>query len=259
MQVRLLCTLFCLFSTLSVFATKNSDKTTKYKATIWAYPIGKIEGTINIKLFGENKGKLKIELQNTTEKNGFSISKSIETVEILTGAVKLIMIDSVYYKFISFRTDLKTINSNYCVAIKDEKSYQYQLSANDTTHYFLETLVVEENGSQTTLKNCCFKKVYGKDSFAIYQFGLTWNDDYAVVALPKTALYGKFWLINNSYFTRQKVWRTVQFRTCATLKTNINENKEGWIFDVQTPQATKIDIWKKYIDTWENCQTTTTN
>lgn len=257
MQTRLLGTFICLILATSIFAKEISDKTTKYKATIWAFPIGKVEGTINIKLFGENKGKLKIELQNTTEKNGLSISKSVETVEILTGAVKLIMIDSVYYKFISFRTDLKTLTSNYCVAIKDEKSNQYQLLANDTTHYLLESLVVEDNGTQTKLNNCCFKKVYGKDSFAIYQFGLTWNDDYAVVALPKTALYGKFWLINNSYFTKQEVWKIIQFRSCAILKNNINENKEGWTFDNQTPQAAKIDIWKKYIDTWENCQTTT--
>lgn len=254
MQIRHLITVVIILNTLTAFAKKPLDKTTKYKATIWAFPIGKVEGTINIKLFGENKGKLKIELQNTTEKNGLSINKSMETVEILTGAVKLIMIDSVYYKFISFRTDLKTLTSNYCVAIKDEKSNQYQLSANDTTHYFLETLVVENNDTQTKLDNCCLKKVYGKDSFAIYQFGLTWNDENAVIALPKTALYGKFWIINNSYFTKQKVWRTIQFRTCTPLKTNISENKEGWVFDDQTPQSTKIDIWKKYIDTWQNCE-----
>lgn len=251
MKTRILSIFFILLSTLAVFAKKPLDKTTKYKATIWAFPIGKVEGTISLTLFGENKGKLKIELNSINEKNG---SKSSETVEVLTAGVKLIMIDSVLYKFINFRADKKNLTLNYCVAIKDEKSTQYQLSASDTAKYFLETVVFEENETLVPLEDCCLKKVYGRDSFAIYQFGLSWNNDNAIVALPKAASYSKFMAINNAYFTRVRMWRFTQFRNCPTLKNNINENKEGWIFDNQTPQATKIEIWKKYIDTWESCQ-----
>ena len=257
MKTRILGTAFMLLSTLAVFAKSPLGKTTKYKATIWAFPIGKVEGTISLVLFGENKSKLKIELKSTKEKNGLSISKSSETVEVLTAGIKLLMIDSVLYKFINFRSDKKNFNINYCVAIKEEKSTQYQLTAIDTSKYFLETVVFEENEKQIPLEYCCLKKVYGKDSFAIYQFGLSWNDDNGIIALPKTSLYNKFIAINNIYFTQTSAWKFIQFKSCKILKNKINENKEGWIFDDKTPQATKIEIWKKYIDTWESCDTKT--
>jgi hypothetical protein len=246
--------LTCSFLFISTILLANKiDKAQKYKATIWAFPYGKIEGTIYINLFDENKGKTSIEIVNETEKTATSYSKRVEKVEVLTTAIKLIMIDSVYYKFISFQlSPIKRVN-NFCVAVKSDEDKTYQLSLTDTTKYLLTNVVTEENGEHKFLYNCSLKRIYGKDSFAIYQFGLEWNENFAIVALPKDAIYGRFYLINHKYFTRQEIWKTVQFRRCKTMKENLNNEKDGWNFNDTSTQQEKIIVWKKYIDAWEQC------
>lgn len=212
---------------------------------------------IYVKLFDENKAKTTIEIIKEVEKTAISYSKKVETIEVLTSAIKLIMIDSNKYIFINLQASPTKSVNNYCVAIEKENENAYQLLANDTTKYFLANIFTEENGNSKLLYNCCLKKVYGKDSFAIYQFGLEWNTDLAVVALPKVVIYGKYYLVNNSYFTRQNVWKTTMFRACSIIKENMKAEKEGWTFNETSTQEQKIEVWKKYIDAWEQCKQNT--
>lgn len=248
---QLLTLLVCLSFHTLLWANENG-KPTKYKAKVYVLLYGEVEGNIYVNLYGENTSKIKIETLSVKESNGTSFTKRTETIETYTYSITYFVIDSVTYKFKNFKDGGKSY-SNYCVSLpKDTAKTGFRIFANDTSLFFNIDKVTK--GNYEYEYNCLSKKIYGVDSFAIYQWGFAENADKCFVVLPSRGT-PEYRFVNHSFFTNSTVW-SIALRSCKQLQQDIREKKEGWAMLESLTNEEKILLWKKYIDAWLECKNT---
>ena len=247
-----LLTILVLFAFNNILLATENGKPTKYKAKVYVLLYGEVEGNIYVNLYGENSSKIKIETLPVKESNGTSFTKRTETIETYTYSIPFFIIDSITYQFKNFKDAGKSY-SNYCVSLpKDTAKTGFRIFANDTSLYFNIDKVTK--GNYEYEYNCLSKKIYGVDSFALYQWGLAENSEKVFVVLPARGMT-EYRFINNSFFTSGTIW-SINFRNCRQLKENIQEQKEGWGMLESLTNEDKILLWKKYIDAWLECKNT---
>lgn len=251
-NMKQLLTLLIFLSFHTFLWSKENGKPTKYKAKVYVLLYGEVEGNIYVNLYGENSSKIKIETLSVKESNGTSFTKRTETIETYTYSIPYFVIDSVTYKFKNFKDAGKSY-SNYCVSLpKDTAKTGFRIFANDTSLYLNIDKVTK--GNYEYEYNCLSKKIYGVDSFALYQWGLVDNADKVLVVLPSRGM-PEYRLINHSFFTSSTVW-SIAFRSCKQLKKAIEDEQEGWVMLPSLTTEDKVLLWKKYIDAWLECKNT---
>ncbi len=247
-----LLSILVLFAFNSMLLAKENGKPTKYKAKVYVLLFGEVEGNIYVNLYGENSSKIKIETLSVKESNGTSFTKRTETIEAYTYSIPFFTIDSVTYKFKNFKDAGKSY-SNYCVSLpKDTTRNGFRILANDTSLFLNMDKVTK--GNYEYEYNCLSKKIYGVDSFALYQWGITENADKVFVVLPSRGT-PEYRFINNPFFTSGTIW-SIGLRSCKQLKNDIEEEKEGWAMLPTLTNEDKVLLWKKYIDAWLECRKT---
>lgn len=242
LSVLLLCALY--FTT----SAKTPSKPERYKATVTALLIGTVEGYIHLNLYGENSDRIKIEIETIKENSG-SLVQPNSTVETLANGIGRIIIDGATFRLMQINDGEKKLK-NYCIRLADSTGQNFYAVANDTSVY--KFMNVQKNRDET-LQNCMVKKVYGIDSFGIYQSGLKWNPDRTVIVVHKKFIAGGASLISNPYFTTTAVWQGILFRSCPSLYQNIKDKKEGWTLTADMSNDAKINVWKNFIDQWIEC------
>ncbi len=227
---------------------KSASKPERYKATVTALLVGTVEGYIHLNLYGENTDRIKIDIVSIKENSGSFVQPN-STVEVLSSGIGRIIIDGANYKLMQINDGEKKLR-NFCLRLADSTGQNFYAVANDTSVY--KFMNVQKDRDQS-LQNCLVKKVYGIDSFGIYQAGLKWNPDMAVVALHRKFIAGGASMISNPYFTTTAVWQGILFRSCPPLHQNIKDKKEGWHLTAEMSNDAKVNVWKNYIDQWVEC------